>query len=288
MILTITNSEYHARPEVGNSGLKLFGKSPAHYKAGFSGINPSNARVGTSYHAIVLEGGKDCIAITESRGRSSGADREWWADYFKGEFGSEVDTKQKVDTWFPEIEKQTGKTIVSAEEKNAIDCMYQSFLSNQEAVDLLEDTEPELTVIQTINGVETKTRPDASNPKRIVDVKTCEDASPHGFARACATYGYHRQDAFYSMSHHAEYGEWPEFKFIAQEKKPPYSCVVYELCIAAKENGAWLVERDLARYRECLESNEWPSYPNNYDLSIPIYDRQPEFESVENLSELMA
>ncbi len=275
MILTISNSEYHARSELSNSQLKLFGKSPAHLICGHSGINPNNARVGTSYHAIVLEGGKDCIAITEKRGRSSKDDRKWWADYFNGEFGATVDTTQKVEFWFPEIERQTGKTIVSAEEKNAIDQMYFSYLDNQEAVDLLEDTEPELSLVNSINGVDCRSRPDAHNRSRIVDVKTCEDASERGFARACAKFGYHRQEAFYSLIHYVEYGDWPQsFKFIAQEKTPPYPCVVYELDDEAKENGIWLVERDLERYKECLESGEWPSYPNNDSLRIPIYEKQ--------------
>ena len=284
MILTISNSEYHARPEISNSGLKLLSKSPAHFKAGYSGINPDSARIGTASHSMVLEGGKDVVSIPDNIdvGRASGKDRAWWAEWFEDNHDVTINTKAKAAEWYPEFERLTGKTIVSAQEKDNLDAMYEQYLANHEAVELLEDTEPEISIFQTINGVECKSRPDAHNAARIIDVKTTDDASERGFARACATYGYHRQEAFYCLLHQEQYGNWPVFKFIVQEKTKPFTCVVYELDIAAKENGLWLVERDLELYKQCLESGEWPSYQNNYELSIPLYERPPEIDFLVN------
>lgn len=286
MILdTLSNAEYHDMPEVSNSGLKLIGQSPAHFKAGFSGINPDNARVGTAVHSYILENGKGVIRITENGpNRSSKDDRRWWQKYFLSQFGAHIDTSKRVETWYPEIERQTGSVIVTADEYEQISQMIASFKANEQAVELLKDTRPELSVFNEVNGVHCKSRPDASRIERIVDIKSCADASEQGFGRACARFGYHRQDAFYSVMHRNEHGIWPEFWFIAIEKSPPYSCVCYQLDEEAKENGYLLIERDLETYRQCLESGVWPGYENNSSLSIPIYDS---LEVVDNYEELM-
>ena len=286
MILEISNAEYHAREEISNSQLKLVGTSPAHYKAGFSRIDPNTARIGTAVHSMILEKGKDVICMPENGPkRQSKVDKQWWCDYFKNVLAADIDETSPVAEWFPEIERQTGRTIVTAAEHNEIQAMFDSFKSNELAVELMKYTKPELSLIGEINGIPTRSRPDASCKERIVDLKSCAAASAFEFGRACSKYGYHRQDAFYSLMHHAEYGQWPDFYFIAIEKTAPYSCVVYQLSDQAKENGNYLVERDIELYRQCLETDQWPSFPNNLNLNIPIFE-QPEI--VDNFEDLVA
>jgi exodeoxyribonuclease VIII len=69
----------------------------------------------------------------------------------------------------------------------------------------------------TPTGLRVKARPDWYFGGTIVDLKTCQDASPSGFARACATFSYHVQAAHYLNVTFAE-----RFIFIAVEKTYPF------------------------------------------------------------------
>ena len=285
MIMDLTNAEYHARPEVSNSQLKLIGKSPAHFFAGFSGINPDVARKGTAIHSVILENGNNLISLPEDGpARQSKADRQWWCDYFKSELKADIEPASSAKEWFPEIERQTGKTIVTAAEMAEFNRMLESVNSNEDAVRLLADTIAEQSIIGELNGVPFRTRTDAVKPGTIVDIKSCRDASEWAFARDVAQLGYHRQDYCYSEMHHNEYKTWPEFAFVAIEKSEPYPCAVYVLSERAKQNGAMLVERDLETYLACVKSGVWPGYANNFSLDIPIYDN---FETVDNFEDLV-
>lgn len=272
----LSNKDYHRRQEVSNTQLKLMGISPAHFKAGSSDINYHTGRIGTAVHSSVLESWKDVVSIDETRKRSSKADREWWADYFLSEHGAVVDTTKSATTWFEQFELDTGKLVISAEERIQIDGMLEGLDKNQLACDLLKDTESELSVFNDLFTVPCRSRPDASNKNRILDVKSCPDPSAHAFARDCAKFGYHRQDAMYSMMHDNEYGHEPSFYFIAMGKTKPYQTVVYQLNDDAKSNGAYLIERDLQTLKDCTESGNWPGLDNDLDLSIPIYTPEPE------------
>jgi hypothetical protein len=67
-------------------------------------------------------------------------------------------------------------------------------------------------------GQRCKCRPDWYQGTTIVDLKTCQDASPGAFARACATFGYHTQAAHYLNGTFAD-----RFVFVAVEKTYPYA-----------------------------------------------------------------
>lgn len=273
MILDISNAEYHLRSELSNSQIKLFGRSPLHYKSGSSSIGFNTARIGTATHSSVLENWKDVVVIKADRKRSSKEDRTWWQDYFKEEHGVDVDTSMKAETWLEQFEAASGKTVVTFKEHKDISAMNDSIRSNDLAASLLEDIQPEMSIINKVSGVDCRVRPDGMNVHYMLDVKTTEDASERGFQRACQNYEYHRQDDFYSRLHSEEHdGDWPDFYFIAVEKKFPFACAVYQLHRSAKQNAHWLNDRDLKRFKECFEKNSWPGYSNNNDLTLRLFD----------------
>jgi hypothetical protein len=116
-------------------------------------------------------------------------------------------------------------------------------------------------------GLRVKARPDWYFGGTIVDLKTCTDASPNGFARACATFSYHVQAAHYLNVTFAE-----RFVFIAVEKTYPYCVGVYELDATAMAAGAEQCRIGLQTISNCRAINEWPGYTTTCDtISMPYW-----------------
>lgn len=270
----LSNRDYHARPEVSKSGLDLIAKSPAHFKAGFSGIGSDDAIFGTAFHSLVLEDGKDIVGAPD-RARRSKADKEWYRDFFGQHGATGIVEQYPAPDWYFQFEKQTGKTVVSTENFKIMETMRDNLWKNELAASLLKSGLVEQSIFVEHRGVGCRVRPDSINKEShaIIDVKTVGDCSEFGFSRSCAKYRYHVQDAMYSFLYGKVNNVIPEFFFVCSEKKPPYSTVVYQLRDAAKENGLYLFERDLETYKKCLQDDHWPGPPNNLQLDIPIYDR---------------
>lgn len=111
----------------------------------------------------------------------------------------------------------------------------------------------------------------------VVDVKTCEDASPEGFAKSIHNWRYHVQHPFYQDGINAmreqllaasQGEEFPPqipapvraFVFLAVEKKAPHAVAVYMLDAEAVELGRMEYRRDLNTLHQCIETGVWPGY----------------------------
>ena len=248
-------SEYHSHPAVSNSVLGKIAISPAHARAYLDGeiSEPTPAmKFGTAYHTAILE--------PEKFGNTYVV------------FDGDRRTKQGKEDYQMLID--SGATIISREDADTIREMARVMRANPDAAALLTGGIAEASVfwVDPATGLECKCRPDyyRESDLTIVDLKTAEDASPAGFARSVANYGYHRQDAHYSDGAQAE-----RFVFIAQEKRPPYAVAVYELDETAKKTGLALRNRDLQVYASCAEFNLWPGYPEGIQtLSLPKWATQ--------------
>ena len=97
----------------------------------------------------------------------------------------------------------------------------------------------------------------------IVDLKTAEDASPEGFARSVARYGYHQQDPWYRDAAAACGLGDCAFVFVVQETKPPYLVGVYELDDEALAAGWQRNRRALDLFATCTTTGTWPGYPDS-------------------------
>jgi hypothetical protein len=104
----------------------------------------------------------------------------------------------------------------------------------------------------------------------IVDVKTCDDASPEGFRKAVVKYDYHVQDALYRSAAGVLKLPIENFAFLAIEKEPPYGLAVYTLDAEAIGRGYTRARRDIDTLAHCLRTNHWPSYPETIrELDLP-------------------
>lgn len=271
----MSNSEYHSTSAISKSGLDLIAKSPAHFKAGFSGIDQDAARIGTAFHSWVLEDSKD-ILTTPNFGTRAGNNKSVYEEWFKSNGATEDITNRPAAEWFPEFERQTGISLLSEKEHDELEKMVASVLRNDMAKQLFDSGQAEQSIFAEYLEVDCKCRPDfiVTGGKSLVDLKTTQDAGRRPFRNSCASYRYHVQDAFYSQIYYEATGIYPEFYFVVVEKSPPYSCVVYQLDTEARENGHYLMDRDLQTYKDCIESGKWPSHGNDLSLDIPIYDKE--------------
>lgn len=131
-----------------------------------------------------------------------------------------------------------GKYIITdvgdSESKEALDAMVRSCTSNTTVHKLLSGTTYQVSLFwrDKDTGVMCKTRPDISLTKKrvLVDIKTCKDASPHGFARDAANLDYPLQAAIQSRGA-TETGlmeSVDNYFWLAVEKTPPYNLGLYE------------------------------------------------------------
>lgn len=139
---------------------------------------------------------------------------------------------------------------------------------------------PELTVIarDPASGVMCRARidwlPDAApgQPVTIVDLKTCDDASPAGMARSMASYGYHQQAAFYidALDWATDLDVPIRFVNAFVEKTPPYLVGFGEPDEQALAWGRHLNTYARALYRRCRDTHTWPGYEHRpVPLSLP-------------------
>ena len=242
-------SEYLAIEAESNSSMKAFIKSPLHYahaRSGPSESTPAQA-FGTLTHTVLLE-------PMEARKRYAPA--------------PDVDRRTKAGkaTWAEFEAENHGKIIITNDAWDTAHAIRDQLLTDPEFRRLIGtggDTELTATGTDADTGLAIKARADLFRDGVVVDLKTATDASPHGFARAVATYKYHLQDA-----HYQEMFKVDRFVFIAVEPKPPHAHGIYTLCEASIEQGRIERRRALDGIAEHRERKVWPGY-GVQELSLP-------------------
>jgi hypothetical protein len=173
--------------------------------------------------------------------------------------------------------QRSGRKVLSLADANRIDAMLASVQSHPWAARLIRGGQSEVTLRwnDETTGLRCKARADyyVEAPARyVLDVKTCTDASPEGFAAACARYQYHLQHAHYCDGFRALGLPLASYFLLAVENEAPYVCQPYALDAAAEVAGFQLRERGAARLAECLKTDRWPGYSDDLPtLSLPAW-----------------
>jgi exodeoxyribonuclease VIII len=110
----------------------------------------------------------------------------------------------------------------------------------------------------------------------LVDLKTCVDASPAGFAKSIVNWRYQVQAAFYSDGWEAATGQKVHaFVFAAVEKEWPYAAAAYMLTDEDLTQGRLAYRRNLRTYAACTASGEWPGYSTDIQLlNLPAWAKK--------------
>jgi len=246
----ISNAAYHADPALGSTSLKtLATRTPAHYQHEKAHPKFSDAfTLGTAAHSLILE--DDVFSIVEV----------------------------KAENWLTKAAKEAkaealaaGKQPLLTKEVQQIIAMRDAVMAHPIARDLFTGHKAEQSVFWDEGGLTLKCRPDAWKPGLLIDLKTTRDANPNEFGKTAHEYGYHQSAAHYIDGVKAATGEDLPFYFVLVEKTEPYLVSVVELDIEAINLGRQLNDRAKRIYRQCLETNTWPGYPNADLISLPMW-----------------
>jgi exodeoxyribonuclease VIII len=237
-------------------------RSPAHAKAMLD--NPSTPTpsmvFGTVVHGLVLEPHRQDIYVVK---------RENWTT--------------KAGKEEREALEATGLPIVNAQDEICALKTRDAVLNHPLAFELLSRCQAREQEIYWNGhlGVPHKAKLDAVGSNLVVDLKTTQSADPDDFARSAISYGYHIQAANYSTAFETEYGNTPTFYFVAVETAPPYGVSVFTMDAAAIDEGRRLMRKAAALYKACMESGEWPGYPQQLNtIALPAW-AQPSFADME-------
>ncbi|QPB08651.1 exonuclease VIII [Burkholderia phage Mica] len=187
-----------------------------------------------------------------------------------------------------EWEKHNGhRRILTPEQWDQLHRMRDAIMAHPAARALLTSskfvTEHSAYAQDPETGVLRRVRPDLWRFDGIVgDLKTTEDASPEGFARSIAKYGYDVQDPYYldtlnlalQQSNPDEFAAHPTsakaFVFIVVEKSFPHAVAVYCLDDESKALGTAKYREGLNTYAECERTGVWPGFGDAVQMiSVP-------------------
>lgn len=250
----LSSDDYHAGSGISVTGLKLLGRSPAHYRAGFKSQSTALV-IGTALHAAALE-----------------------PEDFDEEFVVAEGFDSRRDKGYKRWSEQQDRHIILPKEMEDVTGMKNALQHNRDASMLLSGAAFETSCFA--NDPETgelcRCRFDAFTQNGyIVDLKTTTDARPQAVARKIADLGYYIQQAFYTDVPFWATGQKPlGFVFVFVEKEPPYAVCCYELDGADVARGRAAYRKLLNRYHECKSSENWPAYGSGIQkVELPAWKR---------------
>lgn len=272
--------QYHVKKlgELSSSGIKQLLRTPAHYKAWVESDTDKQTPAllfGRALHCALLE--PDVFAKTyTTEAPPESAPRRPSISQRNAAKPSPA-TLDAIAFWDQWDADHAGLESISAENLEKISAMVASVQATPLAMRAISGGKSEVTAtwLDEETGLPCKARADYFvNGKfpYVLDVKTCEDASPAGFARACAKYGYHIQHAHYCEGFRANGVPLTSYWLLAIEKEPPYAVGLYHLDAEAERRGYELRGRAAAKLKECVETGQWPAYAREVKaISLPKY-----------------
>lgn len=244
MIRELSNSDYHARPEISSSDVKaVANKSLAHWKGKIWRDNAIFA-LGSAVHALVLEPQKDLVL----RGPEDRRGNKW----------KEAQLAADLD----------GKILLTESDYDLAQAIAAPAIAHEVVSGWIADprfvAEASFFATDPQTGVKIKCRPDGYLPDSgiVFDIKTTRDASPDGFPREIRAYGYDLQAAFYLRCLRAAGHKADTFVFVCVEKEAPYAVGLHALTRDYMQAADMRVTLTLEKISKAEASNSfttgWP------------------------------
>ena len=253
----LANEAYHAGPGLSCTGAKRLLKSPFHYHELAKPHDappkaPTPAMLnGTLVHCALLEPDEFDMryAVSDAEKRSKA-----WRDI--------------CEAW----KNAGGLEVITTLQRDAAMRQAHALRTVPAVAELLGAGIAEQSVYwrETAPGLLLKCRPDGRSPVQrgegvvLLDVKTAADASPDGFAKACASFGYHIQDPWYCEGVAIATGlEVHGMVFGVVESEFPHAAAAYMLSDDARALGREQIAKARATYLHCMHEGVWPGYPQD-------------------------
>jgi exodeoxyribonuclease VIII len=253
--------QYHAIHAMSAGGLRLMQQSPAHFfglqldpRRPSGGTTPAMA-AGALFHVSLFEPSELAIRYVTKPHGHDGRTKEGKA-------------------WAAE---HAGLKIIDAVSLATAQAQAAAVRALPEIAALMSDGMGEASAfwIDGHTGELCKCRPDWTSPAGdgviLVDGKSCQDASPDGFARSIWTYDYHLQAAWYSDGFEAATGKRVHgFVFAAVESAWPHAAAAYMLGDDVLDKARAINRRLLDAYAACKRTGAWPGYPTTIQhINLP-------------------
>lgn len=169
-----------------------------------------------------------------------------------------LDRRKKDDkkAWEEFCQLAEGKTVITAEDADAIEGMYQGIMRNTFARRVIEsdgEIEKAFYWADSMTGTPLKCKTDKICRSGIVaDIKTTQDIRPDSWSKTVAAFNYHCQGSIYLQGT----GAGP-YLWIAVSKEPPYEAAVYALGAQSREIGDEENHETLIELSDRREANDW-------------------------------
>lgn len=255
----ISIERYHSSLGISRSALMAFRKTPLHYHweyvLGNKKEQSSEALLfGNALHTHILE-------------PNTFNDRFFVGQKFdrRTKIGKEMFEAQELEA------AQTKRQLINADMLQDLQNMAKSVSSNSLANGLISGGNYEKSIywIDAETGLLCKCRPDILHNNCVADLKTANCANPKAFQRSLYDYGYHIQAGMMYEGLKAITGrEYKDFVFVVVEKEAPYATVCYQLDELALLQGIADFKESLRSIKECIDSDNWPSYENQV-ITLP-------------------
>lgn len=273
------NDHYHSQTQyISSSAIKTIAKkSVLHYLREEPYTGPALA-IGSAFHTLVLEPElfeKEYLIVSKKIDRRTKAGKE-----------EMVEIEEKA--------AENKQSIVMADDYNMIQSMAKSVSDNTEYQKALDNCVKEVSIyiedfrIPDLDvDLKVRVRPDAYCKDQIcigewvmnnvvIDLKSCQDASPRGFKYAVYQFGWHIQAAFYLdlMTHVSKSLGLDEpfnnFLFLAVEKSVPFTSQMYRLSDDMIEEGRKQYQKAIRMWHHYVTTNEELGYHSGDSLPETI------------------
>lgn len=254
----MTNKEY--RKAIGLSRSELFEmhRSPMHFK--YMQEHPKedtpSLLFGRALHKMILE-----------------------SESFETEFAvcpnMDKRTKAGKEQYHLFLLKNVGREIVLQEDYNVMLAMADVIKQHELARKLLTGQhEQSFFWTDPDTGERCKCRPDCiaeyEGRLYLVDYKTTDSCAGSDFERSVRKYGYDFQAGMYTEGVFANTFERYGFKFVAQEKKPPYAVRVYDCSEEFIQQGYDKFREYIGIYHQCKTSGIWYGYEGSENTETEL------------------
>lgn len=243
-----TDATYHAHHAISNTKLKVFRKSRALYRAMFveelirQTTTPAML-AGSVLHCLVLEP----HLFTDRYAVAPKVDRR---------------TKEGKATWTDFCINAGDREVVDADTYQQAQRMANAIASNSAAAKLVDQmgiAEYPIFWRHRVADIDCRAKLDKAilSSDLILDIKSCQDATPSGFAKSIVNFGYDYQNAWYSDGYQAVHDVWPNFLFIAVQSEEPHEVGIYEINHSDLQYARDANDEAALQLADCLRTNNW-------------------------------
>lgn len=283
--LDVSNEDYHRNPHLlpgpslSSSGAKrLLNQSPLHFFYD-SPMNPDRPAEPDKPHFNIGKAAHDLILLSD----------RWPEHYFVTPEGFSRAKSKVMAEAIAEADEaiDAGKTVLSHDQAEVVEAVANAIRKNELAMATLTNGVTEETIVwqDEQTGVWLRARPDfrphsltTGRKVRVVsDLKFVAPthATPEGFAKSIANFGYALSAAWYWEGIKAVHGAEPtHWAHVVVEKEPPYCVAIYELPQEDIERGRVQMRRAINLFAECLKHDRWPGYADSpTPCGLPVWAR---------------